>query len=225
MPHRPTHRSTTVRPERPTESTRGFVRRRALAGTAVLTLAATVVLGASAATGPAPEAEAAEPDHLYLAAVAAHQDLTADAFFSARDSRAATNARIAEEQRLAAEAEAARLAEEARIAAAQEATRNAQRDPQAAAQALAADRGWGADQFGCLVKLWNKESGWRWDADNPSSSAYGIPQALPGKKMASAGADWETNPLTQITWGLGYIENRYGSPCRAWSHSQSVNWY
>jgi resuscitation-promoting factor RpfB len=90
---------------------------------------------------------------------------------------------------------------------------------------LAAARGWGDDQFSCLVKLWNKESGWRVDADNPSSSAYGIPQALPGSKMASAGADWLTNPATQITWGLNYIEGRYGDPCGAWGASQAKGWY
>ncbi|MCB7137003.1 ubiquitin-like domain-containing protein [Cellulosimicrobium marinum] len=92
-------------------------------------------------------------------------------------------------------------------------------------RSLAAQRGWGDDQFVCLDKLWTKESNWRVDADNPSSSAYGIPQALPGSKMASAGADWMTNPATQITWGLGYIEGRYGTPCSAWSHSVSVGWY
>ncbi len=92
-------------------------------------------------------------------------------------------------------------------------------------RALAAERGWGDDQFVCLDKLWTKESGWRWNADNPASSAYGIPQALPGEKMATAGADWRTNPTTQIRWGLGYIAGRYGTPCNAWSHSVSVGWY
>ncbi|MBD8078992.1 DUF348 domain-containing protein [Cellulosimicrobium arenosum] len=95
----------------------------------------------------------------------------------------------------------------------------------AIARSLAAQRGWGDDQFSCLDKLWAKESGWRVDADNPSSSAYGIPQALPGSKMASAGSDWRTNPATQITWGLGYVEGRYGTPCSAWSHSVAVGWY
>jgi hypothetical protein len=80
-------------------------------------------------------------------------------------------------------------------------------------------------QFGCLVKLWNKESRWNYKASNPSSGAYGIPQALPGDKMASEGADWRTNAKTQVRWGLGYIENRYGSPCKAWAHSTSVGWY
>ena len=97
------------------------------------------------------------------------------------------------------------------------------------AQAIAYDmvkaRGWGDDQFACLVALWNKESGWRVNAYNAGSGAYGIPQALPGSKMGSAGADWETNPATQITWGLGYIGGRYGTPCGAWDHSQRTGWY
>lgn len=96
---------------------------------------------------------------------------------------------------------------------------------QATARSLAEGRGWGSDQFSCLVKLWNKESGWNYQAYNASSGAYGIPQALPGSKMASAGGDWKTSAATQIRWGLGYIDGRYGSPCGAWEHSQSVGWY
>jgi hypothetical protein len=78
--------------------------------------------------------------------------------------------------------------------------------------------GWGGDQFGCLEELWQRESGWKHTAANPSSGAFGIPQALPASKMASAGADWRTNPVTQIMWGLDYISGRYGSPCGAWSY-------
>lgn len=96
---------------------------------------------------------------------------------------------------------------------------------QAIALNLASARGWDDDEFSCLVALWSKESGWNHFAMNPSSGAYGIPQALPGDKMASAGADWATNPETQIVWGLGYIAARYGSPCMAWGHSQQKNWY
>lgn len=96
---------------------------------------------------------------------------------------------------------------------------------QAIGQQLAAQRGWGDDQFGCLLQLWNHESGWRVNAQNGSSGAYGIPQALPGSKMASAGADWRTNPATQITWGLNYIAGRYSTPCGAWSSFQSKGWY
>ncbi len=92
-------------------------------------------------------------------------------------------------------------------------------------QAMAAERGWGADEFSCLDQLWQKESGWRWNADNPNSSAYGIPQALPGSKMATVGSDWLTNPATQIEWGFGYISGRYGTPCSAWAHSVEIGWY
>jgi hypothetical protein len=96
---------------------------------------------------------------------------------------------------------------------------------QAIAQQMLLERGMGDDQFSCLVALWNRESHWNVYAGNPSTGAYGIPQALPGSKMASAGADWADNPATQITWGLGYITGRYGDPCGAWAHSQSSGWY
>lgn len=96
---------------------------------------------------------------------------------------------------------------------------------QAIAYEMIQGYGWGDDQFSCLVALWNRESHWNVYAHNSSSGAYGIPQALPGSKMASAGADWETNPATQIAWGLGYIAGRYGSPCGAWAHSEDVGWY
>jgi hypothetical protein len=103
-------------------------------------------------------------------------------------------------------------------------------DP-AAAQAYARSAlgsyGWGDDQFSCLVSLWTQESGWRANALNASSGAYGIPQSLPADKMSAAGADWRTNANTQINWGLAYIKSAYGSPCGAWGHEMSVNphWY
>ena len=86
-------------------------------------------------------------------------------------------------------------------------------------------QGFGQDQFNCLVALWNRESGWNVYAYNASSGAYGIPQALPGSKMASAGPDWQNSFVTQVNWGLGYVNGRYGSPCGAWSHSESSGWY
>lgn len=95
----------------------------------------------------------------------------------------------------------------------------------ATAKAMLASFGFGADQWGCLERLWHKESGWNERAMNRYSGAYGIPQSLPGSKMASAGADWQTNAATQIKWGLGYIKGRYGTPCAAWGHSQRVGWY
>ncbi len=85
--------------------------------------------------------------------------------------------------------------------------------------------GLGDHEFACLVDLWNRESRWNHRSENTSSGAYGIPQSLPGSKMASAGADWETNPETQVRWGLGYISGRYGTPCGAWAHSEAKGWY
>ena len=85
--------------------------------------------------------------------------------------------------------------------------------------------GWGADQFACYDNIIMRESLWDQHADNPTSSAYGIPQALPGKRMASEGADWKTNPETQIRWGLKYIKERYGTPCKAWSFKRARGWY
>ena len=96
---------------------------------------------------------------------------------------------------------------------------------QAIAATQVAARGWNTDEFKCLVQLWQRESGWRVNAYNASSGATGIPQALPGNKMATAGADWQTNPATQITWGLGYIASRYSTPCGAWVHSEEHSWY
>lgn len=84
---------------------------------------------------------------------------------------------------------------------------------------------WGDGEVTCLIKLWERESNWNQFADNPSSDAYGIPQSLPGEKMASMGSDWKNNPATQIKWGLNYIKERYTTPCGAWAHSESVNWY
>lgn len=130
----------------------------------------------------------------------------------------------------AAEAAAAQAAAEAAAAAQAAADRlAASTTPDgaraAAAQIAASDYGWGSDQFQCLDSLWTKESGWNYQAENASSGAFGIPQSLPGSKMSTIADDWATNPVTQITWGLKYIAAGYGTPCSAWAHSQSVNWY
>lgn len=100
--------------------------------------------------------------------------------------------------------------------------------PQTAARALMVDHGWTSDQqYGCLINLWTGESGWQWSAHNASSGAYGIPQSLPASKMAQFGADYRTNPLTQMKWGLWYIKASYGSPCGAWAfwQAKSPHWY
>ncbi len=130
----------------------------------------------------------------------------------------AHNAQVAAQA--AADAAAAQAAAEAAAQA------NTPDGAKATARSMAASSyGWGDDQFSCLESLWQKESSWNYQAYNADGGATGIPQALPGSKMASAGSDWETNASTQIAWGLGYIDAVYGSPCSAWSHSQSTNWY
>lgn len=142
-----------------------------------------------------------------------------DALGAARVAQAAEDARV--------QAEAARIAaEEAEAAAQALAAANTPEGAKATAEAMASEvYGWGAGEFSCLESLWTKESGWNYEAYNNDGGATGIPQALPGDKMAAAGADWQTNATTQIAWGLDYIQRAYGSPCSAWGHSQAVNWY
>jgi hypothetical protein len=100
-----------------------------------------------------------------------------------------------------------------------------QADPRTLAKALMPLFGMSTSDFSCVDSIWSQESGWNVHADNPYSSAYGIPQALPGSKMASAGPDWQNSAETQIKWGLGYIKSRYGSPCAAWSFKRAHGWY
>ena len=97
--------------------------------------------------------------------------------------------------------------------------------PRQVAQAMLGSFGWSSSQFSCVDPLWEHESRWSVTAANPGSGAYGIPQALPGSRMASAGPDWQTSAVTQIRWGLQYIKDTYGSPCAAWSHEQATGWY
>jgi hypothetical protein len=98
-------------------------------------------------------------------------------------------------------------------------------DPKTLTRALMPQYGLDPADFSCIDRIWTQESNWNVHADNPTSSAYGIPQALPGSKMSSAGADWQHNAETQIRWGLGYIKGRYGSACGAWSFKASHGWY
>jgi hypothetical protein len=97
--------------------------------------------------------------------------------------------------------------------------------PRQIAKAMLGSFGWSSRQFSCLDPLWEHESGWSVSAANASSGAYGIPQALPGSRMASAGSDWQTDAATQIKWGLEYIKGTYGSPCAAWDHEEAIGWY
>jgi multidrug efflux pump subunit AcrA (membrane-fusion protein) len=175
------------------------------------------------------------------AALVAHRTVReqAQAKVAAEGARRAAAQQAAAQRAAAQQAAAQRAAAQAKEAAdararqraAGQVSRSSNRSatvPSGSAQAMArgmlADRGW-SGQWTCLDLLWQRESGWNYLARNPSSGAYGIPQALPARKMASAGADWATNSATQIRWGLGYIESRYGTPCGAWAHSQSTGWY
>jgi Transglycosylase SLT domain len=99
-------------------------------------------------------------------------------------------------------------------------------DPKEIARQILKNKfGYGSSQFDCFNNIIMRESKWDINATNPSSGAYGIPQALPGSKMASEGSDWRTNPATQIIWGIKYMKDRYGSPCAAWSFKSSHGWY
>lgn len=215
-------------------------------------IAAAVLTSASASSAPLGTSVGTHGEvtpAAHQVTVSAAVSAPADAVWTATDADvpwlgqaiAAELARIAAAQaeaaRLAAEAAAQAEAEAALKAAAHKAARDAARGPAgSAAPTVPSSTPVGevkeyaaslvaADQFGCLDALFQRESGWNPTAKNKSSSAYGIPQALPGSKMASAGADWQTNPLTQVRWGVSYINARYGSPCGAWEHSESHGWY
>jgi len=95
----------------------------------------------------------------------------------------------------------------------------------ALAQTMMVAYGWDGSQFRCLDKVYTYESGWNYRAANARSGAYGIPQSLPARKMASAGSDWRTNPATQLRWGLKYIHDVYRTPCGAWAHEVRTGWY
>jgi hypothetical protein len=125
----------------------------------------------------------------------------------------------------AAKATALKAAKQASAARKQAAVTTPSGSPEQIAEQLLSQFGWSGSQFSCLQPLWERESGWSLTAENPASGAYGIPQALPGAQMASAGADWQTDAATQIRWGLTYIQGRYGSPCGAWAHEESSGWY
>ena len=213
----------------------------AVAGaTTVATIAVASGVAAAAPDGPASKAAPSRP-----AAGVAALDASEATRQVAREKvslAALAQDRLVAEARRAAARQAARRRAAAKRAAELAAARKAQQQQQQAAKAASAPAtpsgspqqiaaamlgsfGWSSGQFGCLQSLWNAESGWNPSASNPISGAYGIPQALPGSKMASAGPDWQTNPATQIKWGLGYIQSVYGSPCAAWSHEQSAGWY
>ena len=140
---------------------------------------------------------------------------------AAQAAQAAKKAAAARAARAAAQASAQQAASQSAPAAAAPAPSGS---PQQIAEAMLGSFGWSSSQFACLDPLWGQESGWSVTAANPDG-AYGIPQALPGSKMASAGPDWQNDAATQIRWGLEYIQAMYGSPCGAWDHEQATGWY
>jgi hypothetical protein len=156
------------------------------------------------------------------------------AMFSKGRAMQAEHQQAAAEKAAAAKAKAEAKAEAAKAAKAKAAANAAVKakaattpsgTPQQIAQQMLGQYGWSSSQFSCLNPLWEQESRWSVTAENASSGAYGIPQALPGSQMATAGGDWHTNAATQIKWGLTYIQSRYGSPCGAEAHEQSAGWY
>jgi hypothetical protein len=141
-----------------------------------------------------------------------------------RAARAAKKAAAARAAQAAAQAAAQSSASQSAQTAPAAAAPAASGSPQQIAEAMLGSFGWSSSEFSCLDPLWQRESGWSVTAANPDG-AYGIPQALPGAKMASAGPDWQNDAATQIRWGLEYIKSLYGSPCGAWDHELATGWY
>ncbi len=219
---------------------RATVRRPVVGGALAVALlgsiGATVANGTSAHT--LESAAAATPEE--SASEVAQTDLsTADTTRLAEDRRETNVSRSASREKVRLDgverkkkaAKAKRAAEKAKPVSERKFTdaelKAIQKDPKPYAVDLMRERGWGDEQWGCLDSLWVGESDWTWSATNSSSGAYGIPQSLPASKMASAGDDWKTNPITQIQWGLDYIKDSYGSPCQALTFWQGKNphWY
>jgi hypothetical protein len=198
-------------------------------GTLIKFGAAFTAVAAVIAGGPALAAGLGLGDDTVAAMPASWEDQRAlDAQNAAASNEAAVEAqaeRAAAERKAKKEAaEKKRKAAEQRAARARAAQGGTPAQNRALGMQMCADRGWSAAQCQDLGTLWQKESGWSTRAHN-SSGAHGIPQALPGSKMASAGPNWQTNARTQIAWGLGYIESRYGNPSNALAHSHRTGWY
>lgn len=208
---------------------RAALGRPALTGaTALAILSASTAAVAATTTGSPSDLASAGGADLVLGGGGSAVPAALGVTFSVRQGRGTSQVYDAVQRDLAADRAAAvhaRRIEAARVARAQLRTALTSPNPRVVAKALLPRYGWGATQFSCLDRLWIRESKWSTHATNPSSGAYGIPQALPGSKMASAGPDWRTSAYTQIRWGLGYIRARYGSPCAAWGHSEGHGWY
>ncbi|MER5351096.1 transglycosylase SLT domain-containing protein [Kitasatospora sp. NPDC002551] len=180
---------------------------------------------ADAAAKAAAEQKAAEEAARQQAAAEAQAKADAAAKEAAAKAEAEKAAKAAEEKRKADEAAANRSKARSAMAATDSSAPAPVSVSPGSVQELAQQIVGNDAQFQCFSNIVKRESGWNYTATNKSSGAYGLVQALPGSKMASAGADWRTNPATQIKWGLSYMNSRYGSPCGAWSFWQSHHWY
>ena len=191
----------------------------------------TAVPAAVASAEPAPSPSASvEPDRSSELSSRSSErvDLTAEATTRAEALAAVASQISAHDAALKAQAVAAEEAKKAATAAflKEHGYTQGTTSPKEIARQIAANKyGWGDAQFQCYDNIIMRESLWNPLADNPTSSAYGIPQALPGKRMAEFGADWKTNPATQIKWGLNYIKQRYGTPCSGWAFKRAHGWY
>jgi hypothetical protein len=210
----PKHRSTP-----PTPLTSIIVRR--IRGAAVFSGVAVAATGLAVSTGVLAHSSPVDGSAAALSSTSQAKGLTQDEL----DEREERATRSTDDRRPAADRGKARALSSASGVAKTKSENLSAADPKALARALMPKYGLSPSEFDCLDNIWSQESGWNIHADNPSSSAYGIPQALPGSKMASAGPDWANNPETQIRWGLGYIQSRYGSACAAWSYKQGAGWY
>ncbi|MGW0336914.1 aggregation-promoting factor C-terminal-like domain-containing protein [Streptomyces sp. NPDC003011] len=228
-------------------SVRGF----AVASATAVTAVGSVVGVASGSTAQAPDAETTAADSTLLADIPAGQQAQVQtAFTQQADTQAiaadASAKKVAEESARKAAAKTAQEKKEAAEKAEQAAKERAKAEAEAETKAKAASNTSSfpvkgsysiaeiqsmarsmvpSGQWQCFSNIVDHESSWNYQAVNPSSGAYGLFQALPGSKMSSVGSDWQTNPATQIKWGLNYMDSRYGSPCEAWSFWQANHWY
>jgi hypothetical protein len=214
-------------------------RKIAIATAGALTLATAVSLAAALPAGSSPAPASADAAYTTTIGQQAAAQSSSDGvgqavMFTRMHSLQAERQQLAATKAAAAKAAAAKAAAvkaaavkaaAVKAAAVKAAVTTPSGSPEQIAERMLSQFGWSSSQFSCLQPLWEHESGWSVTAENPTSGAYGIPQSLPAAQMASAGADWQNSAPTQIRWGLTYIQGRYGSPCGAWAHEESDNWY
>ena len=209
-------------------NTHGAIAHRAVADGAVMRqVAAPEAMAQKATAKEATTQESTAQGAVVAPRLAVTDQIAGPIAETATEQGSATWVQRAYQVRLTAVQDAIAQRKAAAKAAAARVTQSQAAQSQAAqiAQAMLGSFGWPSSQFSCLDPLWAHESGWSVSAYNAGSGAFGIPQALPGSKMSTAGPDWQTNAATQIKWGLDYIKGSYGSPCGAWSHEEATGWY